>query len=316
VNARASACLICLRAEPPDCPRGLYHPACLERLFGVPALPRIDFDRAAVIAWSGEHAGKMSISGYQPKAPLSLTADRSALILVERGGGYILKPQHGTYASTPENEHLTMCLGRLFGLHVAEAGLLRLADASYAYVTRRFDRLDDSSAGRRHMLDFCQLTDRDPEDKDFSSAEECAAVARQYAGERGARELFELFLFSYWVRNGDLHLKNIALIEGPEGGYELAPAYDLLCTWLYGNTGMMLGVRGERKNIPRKTWLDFATRDCGVPRGDAEAIVERTRDRLPAALAMIERSPLPNPQTKQKYARLLEKRSRSLLVGR
>lgn len=315
MNARASVCLVCLSAEPPDSPYG-YHVACLERLFGAPALPRIDFDRAAVIAWWGEHSGRMSISGYQPKAPLSLTADRSALVLVERGGGYILKPQHGTFASTPENEHLTMCLGHLFGLRVADAGLVRLTDASYGYVTRRFDRLDDSPALWRHVVDFCQLTGRDPEDKGFSSAEECAAVARQYAGAQGARELFELFLFSYWVRNGDLHLKNIALVEGADGGYERAPAYDLLCTWLYGNTGMMLGVRGERKNIPRRTWLDFATQDCGVPHGDAEAIVERTRDRLPAALAMIERSPLPNPHTKRKYAWLLEKRSRSLVAAR
>jgi HipA-like C-terminal domain len=60
-------------------------------------------------------------------------------------------------------------------------------------------------------VDFCQLAGKDPEDKEASSAEECAALTRQYAGPEAAFALFRLLVFAYWVRNGDLHLKNLML---------------------------------------------------------------------------------------------------------
>jgi serine/threonine-protein kinase HipA len=162
-------------------------------------------------------------------------------------------------------------------------------------------------------MDFCQILGKDPDQKDQSTADACGGAARAYAGPAVARELYRLFLFSYWIGNGDLHLKNVALLQPPGGAYALSPAYDLLCTLFYGDDGRMtLSVRGRNKNITRRFWLDFAESDCGVPRDEAEAILDGMLARLPDALAMIQRSPLPNPQFKQQYARHLEKRSREL----
>lgn len=307
----ATTCWICLGEEPTEA-GGRYHRACLEALFGVPEAPRVAFDRLAIANWAEEHAGRLSISGFQPKGPAVLTDEGRTLALSERNSTYIVKPPHASYRHMPQNEHLTMCLGRLVGLEVAEHGLIELADGAIAYVTRRFDRPEGPTGPRLHVVDFCQLAGRDPADKEASSAEECALLVRQYAKPEAAAVLFRLFVFAYWVRNGDLHLKNLMLREMPDGGYMLAPAYDLLCTEPYHAKGMVLPMGGERVNLPRKLWLDFAEHACGLERTRAADMIDAMLGKQRAAQALIERSALPNREGKRRYFRLLAKRSRQL----
>jgi serine/threonine-protein kinase HipA len=304
-----AACWICLGEEPPDA--GRYHRPCVELLFGVAEAPQIAFDQLAIANWADEHAGRLSISGFQPKAP-AVIAEDGTLVLVERDSTHIVKPLHASYPDIPQNEHLTMRLARLVGIEVAEHGLIELGDGSVAYLTRRFDRPAGPAGPRLHVVDFCQLAGTDPADKESSTAEECAGLARQYAGPGTTLALFRLLVFAYWVRNGDLHLKNLMLREMPDGSYTLAPAYDLLCTEPYGVKGMVLPVGGERVNLPRRLWLDFAEAACGLDRERAAEVIDAMLALLPTAVALIQRSALPNPEWKLRYRRMLEKRSRQL----
>jgi serine/threonine-protein kinase HipA len=309
MSASTTACWICLGDPPLDAAVGRYHRACLETLFGVPELPHVAFDQVAITNWAEDHAGRLSISGFQPKAPAALTEEGRTLSLVEQGSTHIVKPPHASYPHIPENEHLTMRLARLVGLEVAEHGLIELSDGAVAYVTRRFDRV---SGGMVHVVDFCQLADKDPADKEASSAEECAALARQHAGPEAVFALFQLLVFAYWVRNGDLHLKNLMLRRTPARGYALAPAYDLLCTEPYNVKGMVLPVGGERVNIARARWLDFAEGACALERTSAAETIDAMVARQREVEALIERSALPNREWKLRYRRLLAKRSRQL----
>ena len=301
-------CWICLDLLPDS---GKYHSACLDMLWGVSTVPAIAFDLLAVNGWADEHGGRLSISGFQPKAPAALSKDRSALVLVESNSTHIVKTPQSHMLHLPQNEHLTMRLARMVGLSVAEHGLIELSDGTIAYVTRRFDRPAQGMA-RVHMLDFCQLSDRAPEQKDQASAEECAKLVRDYGSPQAARELFRLFLFSYWVRNGDLHLKNMAMLWRPALPYELAPAYDLLCTEPYHASGMTLPVLGERKNIGRPLWVRLGV-EFGLLKAEAEEMIEQLAGRLEEAEALVERSLLPNAEWKRRYVHFLEKRSRQLL---
>jgi len=305
-----AACWVCLGEAPPDA--GRYHRACAEGLFGVADAPQIAFDQLAIASWADEHAGRLSVSGFQPKAPAALAEDGRTLVLVERDSTHIVKPPHASYADIPQNEHLTMRLGRLVGLDVAEHGLIELRDGAVAYLTRRFDRPAGATGPRLHVVDFCQLAGKDPADKEVSTAEECAALARQYAAPETPLWLFQLLVFAYWVRNGDLHLKNLMLRERADGSYGLAPAYDLLCTEPYGTKGMVLPVAGERVNLPRRLWLDFAEAACGLDRARAAEVIDGMIAHQPAAEALIERSALPNQEWKLRYRRMLAKRSRQL----
>ena len=53
-------------------------------------------------------ASGMSIQGVQPKLSARLNIKNRQFEIVEKGGRYILKPQHQYYDQLPENEDLTM----------------------------------------------------------------------------------------------------------------------------------------------------------------------------------------------------------------
>src|SRR5450759_2579649 len=63
-------------------------------------------------------ASKMSIQGVQPKLSAILNAKNECFEIVDRGGRYILKPQHQLFKEMPENEDLTMRLAEIIDLEV------------------------------------------------------------------------------------------------------------------------------------------------------------------------------------------------------
>lgn len=309
-----SACLICLDPGAPDPPALPYHEQCLERLFRVSQPPRIPFDRATLPSKVEKLIEKFSISGVQPKARVELSKDRSAIEVVERGGAYILKPQAMSHPHVPENEHLSMALARLAGLPVPENGLFALADGSLAYIIKRFDRTDAEPAQKRGQIDFCALAGLRSGDKYDSSAERCAKLLHQYAPapDQAARLLFRQWLLSYWIGNGDLHLKNLSLLEGDDGTYGLSPTYDIISTWLYGDRELAMPISGKKTKVTRKNWLDFAETHCRIPRPEAQALLDGMLGLREAALALVDRSALPDPALKESYRQVLEERGAAL----
>lgn len=83
-----------------------------------------------------------SLTGVQPKLSLHLNQHKgsSRLTIVGLWGGYICKPQTITYEQMPEVEDLTMHLAELARIDVVLHTLMRMADDSLCYLTRRIDR--------------------------------------------------------------------------------------------------------------------------------------------------------------------------------
>lgn len=306
------ACAICLEPDPDD---GLYHRACLERLFGVSHCPALDLDLATFPARVQSTHDRMSVSGVQRKALLALSPDRRELLLAGPGkdGIYILKPQTERFPRLPENEHLSMCIGRALGLVVPEFGLVALRDGSWAYITRRFDRTADVPPRKLQQFDFCQLLDRAPELKAHGNAEECAEVVRKYTSDpqSSQRQLFLLFLTSFWLGNGDLHLKNISLLADAAGHYRLSPIYDLICTAIYDIKGQLLKISGRTHDLSHSHFVQLGSGACALPREEVEATIDRTRASQDIAGALIDRSFLPI-EHKATFKKTLAKRSRAL----
>lgn len=306
-----STCLVCL--EDGAAEHG-YHPACLEALFGTPQPPRLEEDLPLLQARLADLAGGLSISGVQPKALARLCGER--LLAVDRGGTHVLKPPVESYPSLPENEHTTMILARHAGLLVPPCGLVRLRDGRLAYLISRFDRTPD---GRRLLQDdFAALAGVLRGFKYQSSAEACADLLRRYAAEPEAnlQRLFLTFAFSYWAGNGDLHLKNLSLLERPEapGSYALSPAYDLLCTRLVlPRDRMALPLNARTEDLKRSDFVSFGSR-CGLSRGQVDALLDGLISLLPRAEELVRRSFLPEQQ-KPVYVKVLQKRSRALRAG-
>ncbi len=210
----------------------------------------------------------------------------------------------------PENEHVSMLIAALAGVPVPRLGLFHLTDGSLAYLVRRYDR---TARHKLHQVDFCQLAGRPSHERDKGSAEECAALVTRETAEptEELARLFRLFLVSYWIGNGDMHLKNLSLLRGEHGGYRLAPAYDLINTWIYGDTSLALPVGGKVRDLRRRRWLDFAEQHARLPRADAGAIIDGVLARTSDALALLGRSPLPAALRKD-YHVALRKRARAL----
>ncbi len=302
-----SICRVCLKPVDSDPP---YHAKCLRELFGTARLPGLDFYLRELYALATEMAGKMSISGAQEKVSLRLSRDHRRLEVAAAGGRYILKPQPARFVHIPENEHLTMRLAGLVGIELPPFGLVELKDGQIAYLIKRFDRLDDG--GKLHVEDFCQLDEKPMREKYQGSGELCTRILRKYASEPliEIRKLFKLLLFSWWVSNGDQHLKNFSLVITPNGCRRLSPAYDLICTRLPIPTDcdLALTICGKRNNLALKDWLDFADY-CDLPQRVADRLIAEQVDALNPSMNLIEASFLPE-DLKSRYKQLVIENTR------
>ena len=267
-----------------------YSFAAKKLLFGrgtcaVPdTLPFVHSDLA--LPMNERKARKNSISGVQEKVLLKF---ENGKFTVDDGGDFILKPAPNVpkarFASDiPANEHLTMQIARqIFKIDVAANAMIRFADGEFAYMTKRFDRRNGVAI---HQEDFCQLSDRSEEScgsdyKYDASYEELAGLVRKYcpAWQVELPKLFYRILFNYVIANGDAHLKNFSLLQGPFGDYVLSPAYDLLNTLLHfpnemGRTALDLFEDGDF-TTPEFEVLGYYTEPDFVKLGEAFGVKEK-----------------------------------------
>lgn len=220
-----------------------YCNTCLQKLFNGQKVSHVlNFTRPEFNKTKRERSGSLSISGIQIKHSVKLI-DKE-LSLSEEKGEYILKPiPTGPYENldqVPANEHLTMQIAsQIYGLNAAENGLIFFKDGEIAYLTRRFDVLND---GKRLLQeDFAQIANRTEEThgKNYKyefSYEEIADVMKQNVSAYliEVEKYFRIIIFNYLFSNGDAHLKNFSLYRNEEyGDYLLTPFYDLLNTSIH-----------------------------------------------------------------------------------
>ncbi len=302
-------CLSCL--GPVEAP-GVRHPKCTRELFGSTREPAIDLELAKLHTYGLAMVGHTSLSGAQRKLSLSLSSDRATLRLAVADGQYILKPQTGVFPELPEHEHVTMRLAAQAGLDVPACGLVHLRDGSCAYLVKRFDR----DAGRKvAMEDFCQLAEKAPKQKYDGSAELLFRLLKRYASEPGvdALRLFRQLLFAWWTGNGDLHLKNVALIED-DGRHRVSPVFDLLCTGLViPDDPLALPMGGKRSRLTRRDWEALGTH-AGLPPRVTQRVLAELIDGLGRARQTVDASFL-GPEMRTAYIALLETRAAVLDAG-
>ena len=207
-----------------------FHPKCARKIFGTTEAPLLEYRRENLEELASRVIkAQTSLTGVQPK--LSLNLDRhegtNRLTIVGLWGDYIFKPQTDYFAELPENEDLTMHLAELAKIMVVPHSLIRLADGSLGYITRRVDRAKNGV--KIDMEDMCQLTMHPTEYKYKSSYEQIAKTIARYSAtpKLDIVNFMQIVLFSFVTGNNDMHLKNFSLYR-PRKQYTLSPAYDLL----------------------------------------------------------------------------------------
>mgnify|MGYP000766074072 FL=1 len=226
-----------------------------------------------------------SLTGVQPKLSLHLNEHEgtSRLTIVGLWGGYICKPQTAQYEMVPEVEDLTMHLAEAAHIDVVPHTLMRMADNTLCYLTRRIDR---TPIGEKiAMEDMCQLTERLTEHKYKSSYERVGKAILRYSSmpKMDVTNFFELVLFSWLIGNNDMHLKNFSLYEDVENVVRLTPAYDLLNVSIINpkdDEELALTLNGRKKKLQREDFIRSAD-TLGIDRVVVERLINKYYKLLP-----------------------------------
>lgn len=267
----------------------------------------LEYSAAEQRAEAHKRAAKMSIQGLQPKLSAVLNIKEKRFELVDRGGRYILKPQHQYYEQMPENEDLTMKMAAVAGLEVPPHGMIWSKDHTRTYFIKRFDRKGQKD--KIAVEDFAQLAGLTRDTKYNYSMEKVVKLIDEFCTFPAVEKmkLFKRILFCYLTGNEDMHLKNFSIISR-EGKIELSPCYDLLNTTIELDEPaeeIALPIAGKKKNLTRDLLISYFGRErCTITEKVIETILKKLESTVPRWLELIDQSFL-TANMKKKYIDLL-----------
>ena len=259
-------------------------------------------------------ASKMSIQGVQPKLSAILSIKDGKFILVDKGGKYILKPQHDLYSQMPENEDLTMRLADEIGLEIPLHGLLWSKDNTLTYFIKRFDRKGQND--KVPVEDFAQLAGLNRDTKYDYSMERIVKLIDAYCTFPAIEKikLFKLVILNYLIGNEDSHLKNFSIITY-DNLVRLSPGYDLVNSTIelkQQDEEIALPLEGKKKRLTRNILVDyFGMERCELTSKSVEKVLETISLTIPKWKTLIDISFL-SKEMKGKYCDLLNVRLTTL----
>ena len=288
-----------------------FHPGCARKFFGTPDAPLLEYRREELDALAAQVIqAQTSLTGVQPKLSLNLHKHEGSnrLTIVGLWGDFIFKPQTDAYPELPENEDLTMHMAEAARIKVVPHSLIRLADGSLGYITRRIDRTKKGE--KIDMEDMCQLTLHPTEYKYKSSCEQIAKAIAAYSStpRLDLVNFMQVLLFSFVTGNNDMHLKNFSLYR-PKALYQLSPAYDLLNVAIANpkdKEEMALSINGKKARIQLADFLKSSD-TMGIEQRVTLGLINGLRKAMPAWIDLINDSFL-SDDMKQNYLDLISRR--------
>lgn len=294
----------------------MFHPACCKKIFGKPDPPELPYTEKELMELGIQVVKSQSaVTGAQPKLSMGLQKGQEKgspmrLTIFGLYGKYILKPQTELYSNLPEVEDLTMHLAEIAGIKTVPHSLIKMKSGKLAYITKRIDRTEKSKI---HMEDMCQITERLTEHKYHGSCEQIGKAILTYSANPGLDlvNFYEQVLFSFLTGNADMHLKNFSLINNPESGYVLTPAYDMVSTALVmpeDKEELGLTLNGKKKKIKLSDFMKAMTSN-GIPEKTQLNIVNKMESTIPLMTGFIESSFLPE-KMQVKYIEIIETKAK------
>jgi serine/threonine-protein kinase HipA len=227
------------------------------------------------------------LSGIQIKAPLYLNEQGKLLPSAGNPFTHIFKPA-GTsgFEALPIVEWLCLTLGRACGFDVPTIALVNMPDQlPPALVVERFDIREGGNDTRMLALeDFCSILELPTQAKYDGTIDRVARRARQLstAPDEDITTIIRRALFAWLVADGDMHLKNMALLKIAEPGEKtfesvrMAPMYDAVTTQVFPNLAhdrMALKLNGKDDRLRRADFKTVATR-AGLKAATADEIID------------------------------------------
>lgn len=210
---------------------------------------RLDAKERDLAIWNG--AVRLPVAGVQDKINVM---NHPALGLGFANGvwasTHILKFESPRTPCLAINELATLALAEAVGLKVNKAEIVNIGQHR-ALLVERFDRSFNVKlyqVDRRHVVDGCQLLDRDASQKyerpfshgkDTKNIRDGVSFRELFATRRWAKDpdqhtlsLLDWVVFNLLVGNSDCHAKNLSFFVD-EKGIELTPFYDLVNIMLF-----------------------------------------------------------------------------------
>lgn len=240
------------------------------------------------------------LSGVQIKAPMFLDPQGRLTPSTTEPFTHILKPAGtGGFQALPIIEFLSLTLGRSAGLEVPDIALTGMPEGMpAALIVERFDiRSGDEDDRRIALEDICSVLDLPPEAKYDSTIEKIARAVRPLssAPEEDLLVLLKRALFAWLIADGDMHLKNLALLKiaAPSTdcfeSVRMAPLYDAVTTRVFPgleHDRMALKLGGKDDRLRRADFLRMAA-TAGIPAGTADTAIDELTKSYSKALDQI-----------------------------
>ena len=245
------------------------------------------------------------LSGVQIKAPMYLDQHGVLTPSTQDPFTHILKPAGtGGFEGLPVVEWLALTLARAAGFAVPQAVLAAMPDGMPpALVVERFDIRGDADDARMLALeDFCSVLDLPTEAKYDGTMEKVARGLRALSTVPDEDEeiLLRRALFAWLIADGDMHLKNLAVLKIAQPGQaafssvRMAPMYDALTTRVFPrlqHDRMALKLNGKDNRLRRADFQRFA-RTAGIAAGRADGIMDVLLSQMRNALKAVRLPPL------------------------
>jgi serine/threonine-protein kinase HipA len=247
-----------------------------------------------------QRADTPRLSGAQIKAPMYLDPEGVLSPSTGKPFTHILKPA-GTsgYDALPLVEWTAMALGRAAGFEAPATALIGMPDGMPpALVVERFDIREGLADTRLLALeDLTSVLDL-PTDAKYSSTMERVAHAVRPLSTAPDEDLLIIVkraLFAWLIADGDMHLKNMALLKIAEPGdkqfriVRMAPLYDAVTTRVFPqlkHDRMALKLSGKDDNLRRLDFRALAT-TAGLRAGDADTAMDDMLKRIGDAIDRI-----------------------------
>ena len=252
------------------------------------------------------------LSGIQIKAPMFLSRKGDLRPAMMEPFTHILKPA-GTigFEMLPVVEWFCLQLGTAVGFRVPPIALVPMPDEMPpSLLVERFDIRQDEHDQRMFALeDFCSILDLPATAKYDGSIERMGRGLRPLSTNPVAdlEILLKRALFAWLIADGDMHLKNVALLKIAEPGMRgfksvrFAPLYDAVTTRVFpGLAGdlMALPMNGKANKLAPRDFEQLA-RTIDLPVGRAVSAVAELaaaaaemvgQIQLPAMLQEMERA--------------------------
>lgn len=237
-----------------------------------PKLP-MDFDQ---LLGDPDLIDPVALAGVQDK----LSAGMISLPVARAGKRYILKLNAPEFPHVVENELVMFRYAAKLRIPVSPVQLIRDVAGRPGLLVERFDRIPIPGGGanevqRLAVEDGAQVLKLYPADKyNVGYGTVCRALADHCSAPLPAlRNLAIQGAFAWLSGNGDLHAKNVSMVQLPHREWTIAPVYDIPSTVVYGDKTLALTLNGKRSGISRRHFLAWA-KDLGLTDRTATQVIE------------------------------------------